>query len=130
MKNSFGTGVLITVAGVLLIGCGNEDALTADSSAPERDQATVVITPQFDSAEAEATMNRPLDGSSVEAFESGLAQVKSLVPPEDYDKIQSALDWMLFYDFSVAGSKSKLYAKLDGETPLEIIARSERRKDQ
>lgn len=88
---------------------------------------TPTATPQFDPAAAEVIMNEPMDGSSVEAFAENLEKLKATLSEEDFGRVQSALDWMLFYDFSVGGDKEKLYTKLNGVTPSEIISRARRK---
>jgi hypothetical protein len=123
MRAIIKASLLFALLGGTLAGCSQEK-VTSDSDSAKAPESAA---PQFDAAAAEAAMNRPLDGSSVEAFEEGLRQVASAVRPEDYNKVQAAISWMMFYDLSAAGDKAKLYASLDGATPWEVIARSGRK---
>ena len=67
-------------------------------------------------------MGQPLDGSSVEMFEQGLLNVKDEGTEQEYRKVTNALKYLMYYDLSVNKDKAKLYSKLDGKTPDEIIA--------
>ena len=71
-------------------------------------------------------MDQPLDGSSVELFEQGVEKVKAEATGEEYAKLSSALKYLLYYDLSVGHNKEKLYKKLDGKTPDEVIAKTAR----
>jgi hypothetical protein len=86
------------------------------------------LTTDGGSNDADATvMDRPLDGSSKDAFEKGLATVRSSAPAGQSQRLDSALKYLLTYDFSLQNDKARLYAKLDGKSPNEIIAQSRQR---
>ena len=73
-------------------------------------------------------MDVPLDGSSVEAFQAGLARVDEEATEKQYRIVMSSLDYLLLYDIGAQRNKSRLYANLDGKSPNQIIqlARDER----
>lgn len=71
---------------------------------------------------ASAVMDQALDGSSQEAFEQGMAEVKADGSEAEYSQLKSAIAHLLYYDLSVRKDKARLYRKLDGKTPAEIIA--------
>ena len=43
-----------------------------------------------------------------------------------YTAVKNALDYMLYYDIGLRNDKEKLYQKLDGKTPKEIIVMGRR----
>lgn len=66
-------------------------------------------------------MEIPLDGSSLEAFETSLARVKAHTNPEQYTTLVNAIEYLLFYDLSAGRDRAKLASNLDGLTPYEVI---------
>ena len=132
---------LITAMSALTISaCGPEDKGLQDKSPPdqgvqerpaiETEVATAPAARLVDQAEAEAAMERKLDGSSVEAFEEGLEQLKSKLSDRQFNSVTSAIEWMLFYDLSARRNKERLYSMLDGMTPTEIIERADKIRGQ
>lgn len=81
--------------------------------------------------ETEATaadiMDTTLDGSSTAAFEAGLERVRAEATPLQSQRLDGAIEWLLIYDLAVESNREKLYLKLDGRTPNEIIAMVVRR---
>lgn len=70
-------------------------------------------------------MDTPLDGSSIETFSAGLKRLDEEASETDYRRVMSALDFLLFYDIAARRDKARLYSRLDGKTPNEIIQRVE-----
>ncbi|MGD9264729.1 MAG: hypothetical protein PVJ71_03005 [Lysobacterales bacterium] len=73
-------------------------------------------------SEASSLMDQPVDFSSPESAEESLQRIREQVGEKEYQKMQNAIKYLLFYDLSVGQDKEKLYAKLDGKTPNEILA--------
>jgi hypothetical protein len=73
-------------------------------------------------------MEIPLDGSSLEAFEASMAEVKKHSKESTYTTLEGAIQYLLFYDLEVKRNKEKLAAKLDGLTGYEVIDRVKWRK--
>jgi len=67
-----------------------------------------------------------MDGSSEAAFEESLKQLQETAPTDEYRSVKSAIQYLLVYDLNTRGNKEKLYAKLNGKTPDEIIAMAKR----
>ena len=76
--------------------------------------------------EAGSLMNQPVDFSSPEAVEATLQSIRENEGDAAYKNVKSAMDYALFYDLSIGNDKEKLYKKLDGETPNNIIAKMKR----
>ena len=85
---------------------------TEESSVPE------TLPPED---QAQGIMDSPLDGSSVEAFSAGLLVVDEEATEKEYRTLMSALDFLLFYDVGARRNKERLYSRLNGKSPNEII---------
>lgn len=129
MQGIIKTSIIMSVSVFAAVACSQDKVASTNVAESEPSPSSISAAP-FDAAAADAAMQRPMDGSSVEAFTKDLERLKSEVRPEDFAKVQSALSWMMFYDLSAAGEKAKLYASLDGDTPNEIIAKSGRKDNQ
>lgn len=102
---------------------------------PQTAEAPVVAQPAATEASVPETlrhkdrpitvMDTPLDGSSVEAFTAGLKRVDEEASETEYRRVMSSLDFLLFYDIGARRDKARLYSRLDGKTPNEIIQRVE-----
>jgi hypothetical protein len=68
-------------------------------------------------------MEMPLDGSSLEAFEASMAEVKKHSKESTYISLENAIEYLLVYDLEVKRSKEKLVAKLNGLTGYEVLSR-------
>lgn len=73
-------------------------------------------------------MEIPLDGSSLDAFETSLARVQAHTSPENYTTLENAIKYLMLYDLSVKRDKAMLAQKLDGKTPYEVLEQVQWRK--
>jgi hypothetical protein len=71
-----------------------------------------------------------MDGSSLEAFDKSMEQVKATSSESSYKTLEGALDYLLFYDLVAQRDREKLVARLDGMTGHEIIKKVKWRKPQ
>ncbi len=112
------TGIIrLCTAGVcamLLAACA---AQTTPPDTPEPEEKTY----SFEPWEGDG-MEIPLDGSSLEAFETSLARVEAHTSPASYNTLLNAIEYLLLYDLSAGRDRAKLAANLDGLTPNEVIA--------
>lgn len=74
-------------------------------------------------------MEIPLDGSSLEAFETSLARVEAHTTPDNYTTLVNAIEYLLFYDLSAQRDRARLASNLDGLTPNEVIAKVNWRRE-
>jgi hypothetical protein len=113
--------------GILLLGaCGKESNVTDTSKAvvdkqPEQhaSEPRVVKKP---SAQAGGIMDQAVNFSTPEAIEETLKSIEDEAGAAMAGQVKNAIDYMLVYDLSVNRNKAKLYKKLDGKTPNEILA--------
>ena len=111
-----------------------QESSSADETTPVSGAEETIETPSEEAAEtgqdlsedrATAIMNEPLDGTTVESFSAGLEKLDEEATEEDYRKVMSALSFLLFYDIAANRDKAKLYSRLNGKTPNEILERVE-----
>lgn len=101
------------LAALILVACAAQN--------PQSDPAPQAETAySFEPWEGDG-MDIPLDGSSLEAFETSLARVKAHTSAENYKTLVNAIEYHLFYDLSAERDRAKLAANLDGMTPKEVI---------
>jgi nucleoid-associated protein YgaU len=79
-------------------------------------------------AQARAGMHVPVDGSSLEAFENSLEQIKDQVTAAEYTTLTNAIDYLLVYDLTAKRDRTKLAANLNGLTAEQIIEKVQWRK--
>lgn len=63
----------------------------------------------------------PLDGTSLQAFDQSLIRVKAYSEPEQYQSLLKAIDYLMVYDLSAHGDRTKLAANLNGLTGYEVL---------
>jgi len=67
-------------------------------------------------------MDQPVDFSSPENVEKTLAAIRQQAGEKEASSVNNAIGYLIVYDLSVKRDKDKLYKKLDGKTPNEILA--------
>ncbi|MCW8925706.1 MAG: hypothetical protein OQJ84_05560 [Xanthomonadales bacterium] len=73
--------------------------------------------------ETASMLDQPVDFSSPEAVEKTLQNIREQEGDVMLSKLTVAMDYLLYKDLSLGNDKKKLYKKLDGQTPNQIIAR-------
>jgi len=97
---------------------GQTGAQTEPASATEK----TAVTGKQDSS----VMNQPVNFSTPENVEKSLQKVREQEGTPAYNDLKNALQYLLVYDLSIAHDKEKLYKKLDGRTPEQIIGKMRR----
>lgn len=125
---------LLLLAG--LTACGGDEPATGADTDTETAAAEPVVSeaPQVATLEAPEEevhlppsdypspgMDMVMNGSSSEAFEESLEDVKSNLTKKEYAQLRSAIQYLAVYDLNNRGSKDRLYGSLDGMTPAEIL---------
>lgn len=120
-KTLFPTIMAMSLALFMSTACAERDTgeESAAQAAANADQGTT-------SGSAGSLMNQPVDFSSPEAVETTLNNIREHEGEAAYRRVMGAVDYLLFYDLSVKNNKEKLYKKLDGQTPNQIIAKGRR----
>jgi len=107
----------VSALAILLAACAAQTTQPATQEEAE-------VVPSWEPWEGDG-MEIPMDGSSLEAFETSLARVKAHTSAEDYTTLVNAIDYLQFYDLNARQDRARLASILDGLTPREIIDRVE-----
>lgn len=68
-------------------------------------------------------MNQPMDFSTADAMEASLQKITEQEGDSTRKIVENAMQYILIYDLSLGGDEDKMYKKLNGKTPREIIAK-------
>jgi hypothetical protein len=103
-------------------------ACAEDSKDPETTTAQVSAPESAGNAGDDSTsiMDQPMDFSTAENVEISLQKIREQEGDEAYKTLNSAMKYVKYYDLSISNNMEKLYKKLDGKTPNEIIAMMKR----
>lgn len=107
-------GVLALCTGLILSACA--------SNAPEptvqaKSEPVIEIEPWDGDG-----MEIPLDGSSMDAWNTSLARVKAHTTEAKYTTLESAIQYHLMFDLAAQRDMEKLIQRLDGKTGYEVVA--------
>ncbi|HLF30103.1 MAG TPA: hypothetical protein VI566_03640 [Xanthomonadales bacterium] len=131
---------LLRINGFILILCLNVACAdsTEEAAQPVAEGATAAAadsTARDSGADATADaakangMLMPIDGSSLEAFDASLAEIKKNSTTTDYTTLENAIEYLLVYDLSAKRSRAKLAERLNGQTGQQVIERVESRRN-
>ena len=70
----------------------------------------------------DSLMNQPVNFSTPEDVEKTLQNIREKEGDKAYKQVKNAMQYIMYYDLSLRNDKEKLYMKLDGKTPEQIIA--------
>ncbi len=133
LKNLLTTISVFTMILMLAPACAeqDQDAEAAKNSKPVAETVTATPTAQTapDTAatdEGKAIMDMPVNFSTPEDVEKSIEAVRQQAGEAQARKLSNALGYILAYDLSVGNDKAKMYEKLNGRTPNEIIAKMKR----
>ena len=74
----------------------------------------------------DSLMNQPVNFSTPEDVEKTLQNIREKEGDKAYKQVKNAMQYIIYYDLSLRNDKEKLYKKLDGKTPEQIIAKVKR----
>ena len=111
-------------------------AIFSGTSVFAQEAAATATTTAVDSAAGVASnaaatdpgMQIPVDGSSLEAFNTSLETIKAQASAPNFITLEGAIQFLLVYDLSANRDKGKLAKNLDGMTGAEIVEQVEARK--
>jgi hypothetical protein len=76
--------------------------------------------------QSDSLMNQPVNFSTPENVEKTLQHIREKEGDRAYKTVKIAMQYIMYYDLSLRNDKEKLYKKLDGNTPEQIIAMMKR----
>jgi len=105
----------------LPLAAAPEDSLqpAGDAAEPLADSVETAAEPARKYSEG---MYIPVDGSSLEAFNDSLASIEKKAKPAEFNSLKGAIDWLLMYDLSARGNRTRLAKNLDGQTGEQIMS--------
>jgi len=119
IRKLFVTMTAGSLALFLITACAEDTTATSDATPTTENSAG--------SGQQDASlMNQPVDFSSPEAVEATMLNIREKEGDQAHTQLKNAMQYIMVYDFSVGNSKQKLYKKLDGRTPEQIIAKMKR----
>jgi len=121
-KTLFTSLIAGTLALFLMNACAEDDKDAKATAEP----AVVTGDLNVSGDSAESIMDQPVDFSTPEDVEKSLQKVREQAGDQAYKNLQSAMKYILYYDLSLANNKEKMYQKLNGSTPNEILAKMKR----
>ena len=123
---------IVTLILMLVPASANQhaEAETVKSTTQTEETSSTSIEAEAATAEAEgeqtSVMDLPVDFSTPEKVEESIEKVRQQAGDGEARELSNALGYILAYDLSVGGKKEKMYKKLDGRTPNDIIAKMKR----
>jgi len=117
-KNIFLSVAAGTATLLLVTACAEESGESTQTPAME---ATVESKQQ-----AAGIMQQPVDFSTPEAVENTLQAIRDKEGDMTYTQVKNAMQYIMVYDLSIGKDEEKLYKKLNGRTPEQIIAKMKR----
>lgn len=128
MRKIFFTSVPATLATLFLVSaCANDDA--ESKTVADVKPATEAVKTETTTATSAATgsiMDQPVDFSSPENVKRTLQSIREQAGDEQAGSLKSAMDYLIVYDLNINRDKIKLYKKLNGKTPNEIMGMTRR----
>jgi len=109
------TGIMVLL---LMSACTEE---SGDTAVIEVKKAPVaeVATPRGENA---SIMDEPVDFSTQERIARTMQNIREQAGAKAARKIDATMGHMMTYDLSVGRDEAKMYKKLNGKTPNQIIA--------
>jgi len=138
MRKYLLTSVPATMVALFLVSACAEDGTDTETTPATAKTAAAVATdptatdPTANDATAnDATaneyaakgdiMDQPVDFSSPENVKKTLQTIREQAGEKQANSVQGAMDYLIFYDLGINRDKNKLYKKLNGKTPNEIL---------
>lgn len=116
-KTLFTSIVTGTMALFLMNACAEE---SNDTEAVAK-QVVVTEDASVTVDQGSAIMDQPVNFSTPEDVENSLQKVRDQAGDTAYTNVNNAMKYVLYYDLSLKNNKEKMYKKLNGKTPSEII---------
>lgn len=123
-RNILTTASIVTITLFLLPACAEQDKATETKAksvqTADATAAKPVVKEMHDGQGS--VMNQPVDFSSQEEVNKSIERVRQQAGNTEADELNKALGVILTQDMSLRQDKDRLFRKLNGKTPNEIIA--------
>lgn len=119
MSKAFIKSSVIAVCMLFLVtACADEEQQTSSAEIPADPHTQSNASADL----AQTIMDQPVDFSNPEAFQESMQKIGEQGGDESRKAVENALKYVMYYDLSLGGDEMKMYEKLDGKTPNQIIA--------
>lgn len=109
----------------LVTACAEEGEAVNSATAAEKNASSSAKVADS-GIQGDSLMSQPVDFSTPENVEKSLQGIREKEGDKAYNQIKNAMQYLMVYDLSVGNNEEKLYKKLDGRTPEQIIAKMKR----
>ena len=118
MRKTLFTSITTGIMALFLMNACADDSNDAEAVAKQ-----VVVTEDATGSgeQGNTIMDQPVNFSTPEDVEKSLLKVRDQAGDNAYKNLNNAMKYILYYDLSRKGDKEKMYKKLNGKTPSEII---------
>ena len=113
-----------TMALFLVTAC-SEEGENVSSTTPEKNGSSSAKVADS-GIQGDSLMSQPVNFSTPENVEKTLQNIREKEGDIAYKQVKNALQYIMVYDLSVGNNEEKMYKKLDGRTPEQIIAKMKR----
>jgi len=114
--------VITTVFFLKPIYAGQDTDTEASANNPKVTTIATSVAEEETDGEQTSVMDLPVNFSTPEDVEKSLQLVKEQAGERGSLALKNAMGYILYYDLGLGGDKEKMYTKLNGKTPNEIIA--------
>ena len=111
-----------------LVSAGDEMQATAEEMQAPVEEMQVESEDAQDGTEEPTGLNIVMDGSSLDAWNQSMEEVKEVGGPKEHAQLQDAFDYLLMFDIGAKNDPETLASRLDGLTGNEILKRVRYRK--
>ena len=113
-----------TMALFLVTACAEESDAANSSVATKSELSSENVADSGN--QSDSLMNQPVNFSTPEDVEKTLQNIRETEGDKAYTQVKNAMQYIMYYDLSLKNDKEKLYKKLDGKTPEQIIVEVKR----
>lgn len=131
-KKLFTAIFISTLTFMIVPACAEQDNATEAVTGTAQTTETQISTAEVEATEAVSgdedlsVMDLPVNFSTPEDIEKSIEKVKQEAGDGKARALKNAMAYVLYYDLSLGNDKEKMYKKLNGSTPNEIIAKMKR----
>ena len=118
MRKTLFTSITTGIMALFLMNACAEDSNDTEAVAK---QAVVTEDATGTGEQGNAIMDQPVNFSTPEDVEKSLQKVRDQAGDKAYKNLDNAMKYILYYDLGLKNNKEKMYKKLNGKTPSEII---------
>jgi succinate dehydrogenase/fumarate reductase flavoprotein subunit len=108
----------------LVTACAEENADVSSQTLSKNGSSSEKVSDPGD--QGNSLMNQPVNFSTPEDVEKTLQNIREKEGDKAHNQLKIAMQYIMVYDLSVGNNKEKMYKKLDGRTPEQIIAKMKR----